>query len=788
MKRRGLNAVLSLILALVLCAGFAAAALPAAADEVQYRRTSSLQTGNYMLVMPSIIPTGQSQGNYSLEAAQSKNPGLTFRPFSEADGGAAVWEITKVSDGVCTVRNPGKGDQGYLNLSPEGLGYGSRQELKYQISGGRCMFYTVSGGQNYYIRFTNGGETGEPRFASGTGEASHQFLLYRGMTEEEINEAEPSEVYPEPEPLPDGEPLLTIACLSDLHCDYGLQSSPERIRPSVIKTCALIGQNESADLVLVGGDMTSDNAKLAQSGGWSPAIFSQVIAEYNMTVSGATESGRSLWCAGNHEYQAGAVDGYDSYAAYVDLMLDNCGDPVSLYRQKDDKTLTDQTYPDYVLGMHYIIEDFDFLVLNAPYSKSQMYSSGTYTWLGKELQEIGAEKTVFLLTHYPLTDSRGISTPSYGTSGDHYKKLTGILKKYPNVIYLYGHNHGDDPSREEDTVYIQRDTFERITSYTSTGKVVNDRDTAPTSFITAFMGSMSYYRYKLNPDWLGAEMPKIVQALMIYVYPDRIVFQMKNYGEAFVAPHPLSWTVMRTVVNRANADSVVLPEPPDVTQSILVTAEVNSNVLYDSSKDAANLSFGRSPVTLTSYGTSLTGSPDLLNAEMNLTFRTLAKNASHAAALTEKLKSVVKEFTVYEVSVKNNGAKADLAGTVKLTMSIPREFGDAADQIRYAAYYLDDSGALYMSLAQSDPETGKLTVALPGTGIFALSAAANVIDAATGQPIGSGGTTPDVSAGSELPGWAILLLSIGGILILGGAGTAVWFFCFRPKKAKNEAK
>ena len=58
------------------------------------------------------------------------------------------------------------------------------------------------------------------------------------------------------------------------------------------------------------------------------------------------------------------------------------------------------------------------------------------------------------------------------------------------------------------------------------------------------MGSMSYYSNNYNPS-LTSDSPLVIQALMIYVYSDRVTFQMKNYGEKFgTNAAPLSYTLM----------------------------------------------------------------------------------------------------------------------------------------------------------------------------------------------------------------------------------------------------
>ena len=63
--------------------------------------------------------------------------------------------------------------------------------------------------------------------------------------------------------------------------------------------------------------------------------------------------------------------------------------------------------------------------------------------------------------------------------------------------------------------------------------VLDPEPTADPSFISVFLGSMRYYNNAIEGSWVSSSYertPKIIQAMMIYVYQDRIEFHMKNYG------------------------------------------------------------------------------------------------------------------------------------------------------------------------------------------------------------------------------------------------------------------
>lgn len=779
MKKRILSAVLSLALVLALSLGlFTCFVSSAATTETKYGKAEEMATGVYSIVVPNVAPTGMAGGPYYVDHATAVNPGFLFKAFDESNhDDAAVWKITKVSDTECTIQNEAKGAQGYVNMSADYIGYGAKKNIKYEQSGDKFRFYVEDNGQKWFIRFTNSNRN-ESRFQSGTGEASHEFWLYGTVTTVVEEPAPELEI-----PPVTGEPLLTLACISDLHADYGLQNTAPYVRNSVVKTIGRIAMTEDADILLVGGDITSDNGGTSDKGGWTYETFRNVINEYKRLAASATTDGYSLWAAGNHDFQAGEDEGYDSYADFMTLMEEANGKPLSVYRQKDDKTLKNVLYPDFVLGYHYNIKNFDFIVINAPWGRSMQYSSGTYSWLSKELQSIGRDRTVFLLTHYPLTDSRNISTPTYGTSGEHYSALTKVLKNYPNVVMLYGHNHGGS-----DNVYINDDTFERITSYTKAGRPVNDRNVVPTSFITSFMGSMSYYNNSYNPGGLTWDDPKIVQALMVYVYADRIVFQTRNYGSTFANVTPKSWTIMRDIEGSLNGE-VTLPEG-DLEAEFLVTTDVTDKVKYDSSQSIGNKTFSGSAV-LQSYATTLTA--NTLPANGALTTKQLTMGIYYENLKTA-LTPVVNTFEAHNLAVKDGSKELTVEGDVMVTMPAPVDaFGPYTPQMDLVVYYVDDAGQLCMTDIQRHEDGKTVSFLLPKLTPFAFSVRANVVDASPvpGNPDNTdGGANGDASsdvAATEGSSLALILILVGAGCALVGVGVVV-FIVINMKKASAQKK
>ncbi len=520
------------------------------------------------------------------------------------------------------------------------------------------------------------------------------------------------------------EPLITIGTISDPHTDYNLQKKKPYIRKSYVTALEAL-KKEGIDLLMVGGDITSDNQDNGGNLRWEPDVYDRTVLEYQKISSAASTTGKTLWACGNHDSEVGCLSDsvsyssgdYNSYQGFVDMMLTTCGDPVDFYVQAQDPAASSGAlYTDHLMGAHYNINGFDFIVINPPYGHSLYYTDGTLSWLDSTLEKIGADKTVFITGHYPLTDNRGISTPTYGISDANYTKFVNVMNKYDNAIYLYGHNHGGAES-----VYISSDTFERITHYDSNGKVINDRDTAPTSFITAFMGSASYYKYSLNPDWLGAADPYIVQAMTIKVYKDRIEFKMINCGQKFGdSREPAVWTVAREVKFSGTIN--------DTTSSILVTNDVNESVLYDSSLgiNKYKIPEGSASITAANHVIEAEG---VAGEELSLTVKRVFFGSKFDTTM-KKLSKVVNDAVIFDYVVKDGNKKINPESPIKVTLPAPiAEFGDNTKDVDLAAYYWNNDGKLCMTDVVINDD-GTCSFIMTNLSTYALSARSNVKDSA----------------------------------------------------------
>ncbi len=508
------------------------------------------------------------------------------------------------------------------------------------------------------------------------------------------------------------EPLIIVGAIADPHTDYGLQNKDPYIRTSYITALNAL-KAEGMDLLLVGGDITSDNEDNGKDFRWSQDVYWRTVSQYQKYSSEASKTGITLWAVGNHDHEVGRLSNildpgdYNSSQGFFEMMIATAGYPLDLYVEGQEPN--GGIYDDHWLGAHYNVNGFDFITINPPYANSDFYSLGTLKWLDDTLAKIGADKTVFITGHYPLVNSRGPSSTSL-IGGTNYTNFMNVMKKYNNAIYLFGHIHDNDKG------YISSDTFERVTHYDEDGKVVTDRNAAPTSFISSFMGSASYYKYSLNPDWLTAADPKIIQALVISVYADRIEFKMINCGEKEGAKRePDVWTVTRDV----KCSGEVTDETP-----LLVTEDVTDDVFYGSV-------YGINKYKMPSGTTTLTNANHTLEGEgldgLTMTVKRLYAGTKYTG-YSRKLSKVVKDAVYFDYLVKKGTRAQKIETPVKVTVpALLNEFGDKTSGVELAAYYWDLEGKLCMTDAVVN-EDGSYSFVMTNLSVFALSARANVKD------------------------------------------------------------
>lgn len=277
-------------------------------------------------------------------------------------------------------------------------------------------------------------------------------------------------------------PVMTIGCLSDLHNELGLISgelSTVRLRGTFGNTIKRMHEEEDVDLICLGGDYTSDVTVSKEN--WERV--KQLMRE---TSRSAFRDGRTqrpvIYVTGNHDYEVANFDkipkGFNA-GYYQDIMEEDIG-PLTAHNAYYEEADNDSLGKQKLLGAyHYQIKGFDFVMLNCGLyffknAWDYTYSLGSVQWVADKLAELYASdpnKTVFFLLHVPFSDSNSISAANKGmTNGESTRLLKATLAKYPNLVMIYGHDHGTD------SAFIRKRTSQRVTRYDVGGMVISSFD------------------------------------------------------------------------------------------------------------------------------------------------------------------------------------------------------------------------------------------------------------------------------------------------------------------------
>lgn len=306
------------------------------------------------------------------------------------------------------------------------------------------------------------------------------------------------------------EPVLRIGCMSDIHNQNSMISNDIdkiRIRTS-FKTTLDSMKREGADMLILGGDYTSD-CTISQEQ-WMRVRDLMVEATRNVFEDTATFR-PVLYLTGNHDYEVANFDALpkkwlaSDFYAYP--MVSDIGfmDDDDMYYEFADNG-SEQSMK--VLGAyHYVIYGIDFVVMNPGkyfFASAWDYqvSSGTVDWLSKKLEQIYKDdpsKTVFFLHHLPLPNSVGVQSGKTLKDITVTQNLIKVLAKYPNLIYIYGHDHSTRNS------FITEDIRQRVTEYDSQGNVITQAADPITADSVNYAGRAVYVQntFTSNPYLCG---------------------------------------------------------------------------------------------------------------------------------------------------------------------------------------------------------------------------------------------------------------------------------------------
>ncbi len=278
------------------------------------------------------------------------------------------------------------------------------------------------------------------------------------------------------------QPLLTIGCLSDFHIEgkYLNYANPEeatdiRLRPSTTK--AIEGmKKENVDMLILGGDYTSQTT-IGQAN-WNKARA--LLVDTLHCVFGKRQYRPVVYITGNHEYQAPGDAGNQWYSGKRNKTKTwNSGDYYT-YPMKDDlgELAEDECFYEkagsisLLAAFHYNILGIDIVALNTAScifkdASSYAYTMNSAKWCIEKIDRLydeNPDRTVFFVVHIPFKDSNSVNSDK-GIKGESGVSdyLKNGLARHPDLIMLYGHDHGGD------NAMTQTMTSQRLTRYDVNG-------------------------------------------------------------------------------------------------------------------------------------------------------------------------------------------------------------------------------------------------------------------------------------------------------------------------------
>lgn len=537
---------------------------PAATSKLTDRTTDFVSGEEYVIATASAITDDQKVkiNNCAVLGVPVAKKGATVpdslgyaaMPESNPDD-KFLWKITDEGNGKYSLYSVSQ--KKYMKLENEQILLTTEKSTVLAVFSGGVVTFKNEKGE--FLRFTN---VDDSRFQCNSLNA-REFKLYSDF------EVKLPDEYVETE-----DPLMSIATFSDMHHEYGIQYWNPPYRKST-KTAVDYIKNTlgKVDVLLIGGDITgrrnnSSGKDLTWTGG-ADTINNFMKKNYELFQT-ATKTGSVMVVTGNHDpepsvhmkggYPSANSNDWSSYmkqgagnfevsVTYSDLNLSTAGIPTQYQKE--------------VLGYRYTVNGIPFIGINTPFGDrrnvGQTGHNGLYVaqveWLEDQLTAIGKDKTVVVLCHYPVTSiptiaNGGATKQAVLSNGDAQKKMNSVLAQFPNVIYTYGHIHGDN-SR------IAQYTTNELVFPSGTSVQQADNSYKTTGWISAFMGSLGFYGNSHQNALSDAEL-KVVQFLTMDFYEDHITFRYYNTGSLFApngAKELVSYTVQRDLSGQLEGSS-----------------------------------------------------------------------------------------------------------------------------------------------------------------------------------------------------------------------------------------
>ena len=362
-------------------------------------------------------------------------------------------------------------------------------------------------------------------------------LLYTGKLDREYNN--------------DGQtPMHSVGIMCDLHIDGKKPLSVFPPKQVIVNAVDYLRARGGVDVLLLGGDIISEaiyHINEIEKSAWNYDNIISTIDCLDGLLAKSTKTGKNIfYVSGNHDKQCGVIAEQKDPSVrihsgnYRKWITARSGDFHSALYMADitgDPALC--RYPDEVLCYRYNIGGMEYIGINQSYTgqedarkehrgaSQQMYPQQV-TWIRKQLEEIGKEKTVMLICHYSFSidgENREFYTPKHLTHlGDSRDMLIALFEEYPNVIYNYGHLHW--MTEEEGAWY---NTSEQIWSF---GNKSQNEDGSFTTdgYHYIHAASISNTATRVDPSVTPGESTNVSQIMTVDFYTDHITFEIVNVG------------------------------------------------------------------------------------------------------------------------------------------------------------------------------------------------------------------------------------------------------------------
>ena len=359
-------------------------------------------------------------------------------------------------------------------------------------------------------------------------------------------------------------PMLTSFCFTDTHNCFSMLEPPYIFRKNAQAAIDyLLETTGQVDVVLEGGDFMSDYPSWNSSGHLPYEYYLGFKKMATERYAKLAKGGKVMYVAGNHDYAQGeeSTDGpgkngsYNSSEFYfTGPMKETLGE---LADDEKFEIVGTHTGEKYLLAYHYVINGVDFVGLSPDpdrvwSAQSYGFNTASLNWLKNKLNEIDPEgiKPIFMLCHYAMSQ-RGTDVELNTPYSDHIitDAMMPVLKGHHNLFYMFGH--------WASYVSFHTDfTVKNVMHYNVMGNIFNIKgdetdSTAVASydkryFTAVWMGGFrldhdthmyfnndipyGYGGYTQQQSFPSAATPKLAQGMYIEVFPDRVVFTMKNFG------------------------------------------------------------------------------------------------------------------------------------------------------------------------------------------------------------------------------------------------------------------